>query len=875
MYCVSDNSFNREYSDNSISGEYGDNLCQVDGNVSVKSFDESEDDEHGRTKYESEPESSSDDDGEDEFEDENEDENEDNGDNDESEASNIPVMVGNRSAPPYQSIREPIRKTIRRSNSLVEALSAPRSTLYNVWSAWAKWNNIAEDIENRETDVCFLTEVWEKAESKKHQKAAESMLEMKGIKYVSTPRPGVRRGGGTALACSERLFHMTKLNISIPSPLEACFALLKPKNPTGKINKFICCSFYLPPKSRYFNKLAEFLVTTLGLLRTEHPGCRVLMAGDKNDMKMGLISSLDPTLKQLVQKNTTKNKTKVLDVFYTDCADLLQEPEIVPQMKVDEGKVGKDSDHYGVQVLPRTNLAPQGPTRRERITVQRFPESRLEAFGYTELAQEDWSRLKDSRTTTTMVDEFEAVSERMINQAFPKKEILVGPDDLPYYTEELRQLKRRKIRAYTKYGQKSTQYNGLQNQYQEKLKVEAMKYTKKVENEVMEGKRGSAYSAIRKLGNRPGEEWRKPEFTLPSFVEENLSPSQAADRLAEHFSAVSQTCDPLNESLFHPALKQALENGRKCGNKPIISQHDVYRKILKATKPNSSVQGDVPRQLIMKYPYQYALPASLIFNKIIQDGDWPRQWVHEKSIAISKMKATLPRDEDDLRSLSKTAFFSKCCESMLGDFILPIVDQYLDPGQCGGLKKTSTNHYLVKLLDFAQRTLDKNTPHCAVLCTEDISKPYNLGSHTLVIEDLFSMHVPGWILLVVCSYLRGRSMTLKYQGQESANRPLPGGFGAGTWLGGLLFIIKFNGACLRPPIPRPITGNQGQQFKFVDDATQIVSVNLKRSLVMDPVDRPRPLNFHERTQMILDETEDVLQSELNKIAGSQKRTNWS
>ena len=256
---------------------------------------------------------------EEEFIDENEDEmeqsEEDNDDADKEEHLTIPVMVGNRPPPTYTNTREPTRKTIKRSNTLIEALSAPRMSLYNVRSAWSKWSNIADDMEMRETDVCFLVEVWGKSENKRHQIAIESIFEMKGIKYISTPRPGNRRGGGTALACSEHLFHITNLNIHIPSPLEACFALLKPKTPTSKTNKFICCSLYLPPKSKFFNKLAEFLVTTIGRLRTEHPGCRVVVAGDRNDMKVGLLPSLDPTLKQVVKGFTNKNNTKVLDVI--------------------------------------------------------------------------------------------------------------------------------------------------------------------------------------------------------------------------------------------------------------------------------------------------------------------------------------------------------------------------------------------------------------------------------------------------------------------------------------------------------------------------------------------------------------------------------
>ena len=81
----------------------------------------------------------------------------------------------------------------------------------------------------------------------------------------------------------------------------------------------------------------------------------------------------------------------------------------------------------------------------------------------------------------------------------------------------------------------------------------------------------------------------------------------------------------------------------------------------------------------------------------------------------------------------------------------------------------------------------------------------------------------------------------------------------------MLFIIKFNGACLRPPVPRPITGNKGMQLKFVDDSTQAASVNLKKSLEPDLTVRPRPLKYNERTQMKTKDEENVLQLELEKF----------
>ena len=305
-------------------------------------------------------------------------------------------------------------------------------------SVWSKLGNIATDMEMRSTDLSFLTEVWQRTENKRHQNAIEELLELKGIKYVSTPHPGARRGGGTALACCEERFQMTKLNIAIPRPLEACFALLKPKNPTGKTSKFICCCFYSPPSSPHRNKLAEFIVATVGRLRGEHPGSRVFLAGDRNDLKIEVFTSLDPTL---------------------------QQPVILPPMQVDTGKEGKDSDHKGVECLPRTTLAPAGGQVREKILVRRFPESKIIDFGFT-LVDQDWEGLKDSMESTELVDTFVQMSSNLVDKAFPQKEILVGPDDKPYFTEELLLLKRRRQRAYRLYGRRSIKYLQLEKRLQ-------------------------------------------------------------------------------------------------------------------------------------------------------------------------------------------------------------------------------------------------------------------------------------------------------------------------------------------------------------------------------------------------------------------------
>ena len=93
------------------------------------------------------------------------------------------------------------------------------------------------------------------------------------------------------------------------------------------------------------------------------------------------------------------------------------------------------------------------------------------------------------------------------------------------------------MRVYEREG-KSRKYLELKKLFNVELKKEAEKYKNRVIDEVKVGKRGSAYSAIRKLGEGPDDKGKK--VLIADFVDKNLSDRECAERLANHFSAISQ-----------------------------------------------------------------------------------------------------------------------------------------------------------------------------------------------------------------------------------------------------------------------------------------------------------------------------------------------
>ena len=71
----------------------------------------------------------------------------------------------------------------------------------------------------REISVALCSEVWEKANCKKQQFEIEKMLQMEGLKYISTPRT-TKRGGGAAIVVNTEKFSLEKLEVNIPHKLE-------------------------------------------------------------------------------------------------------------------------------------------------------------------------------------------------------------------------------------------------------------------------------------------------------------------------------------------------------------------------------------------------------------------------------------------------------------------------------------------------------------------------------------------------------------------------------------------------------------------------------------------------------------------------------
>ena len=402
-------------------------------------------------------------------------------------------------------------------------------------SIWGKLANFAEDVHERSGEIIFLCEVWGKSENRKHQRKIEELLEMKQISYISTPRPGAKRGGGAAIAFSSDRFSVAKLNIHIPKPLEVVWALLRPNIPTGDIRKIILCSFYSPPNSRKNRQLVDHISMTYNSLKIQHPNAAILLSGDKNELDEKHILALNPNFRQVVTKNT--RNTKILTILVTDLHGYYHVPQVIPPVPVDVPGQGVPSDHCGVLAVPLTTENSQRIADLRKVNVRPLPDSLICKFGNI-LVTEDWAFLSPEMSPTELVTNFQNHTSNVVTKIFPEKTVKISNYDKPYFTEELRAIRRQRQRLYRKSG-RSQKYLEIKDKFEQKLKIEAGKYHQKILAEVSEGKKNNSYRALRKLESGVNIK-KNSNFSLPTHVEENLSSLQSAERLADYFSIISQ-----------------------------------------------------------------------------------------------------------------------------------------------------------------------------------------------------------------------------------------------------------------------------------------------------------------------------------------------
>ena len=558
--------------------------------------------------------------------------------------------------------------------------------------------------------------------------------------------------------------------------------------------------------------------------------------------------------------------------FLTNVAEFYEIPKIIPAVLPDNPDKASPSDHSTVLATPISSFMSNSMVNTYFTKLVRpQPQSKVDDFGKW-IVQYNWPDFEIEATPNDLVAKFEEIMKHNLDKFLPEKSIKLSLKDKPYINSEIKTLDRKVKREYRKHG-KSEKYIQLKSVYNSKLKKATSNFlTKNVAN-LRESKPGKAFAVLKKMGAEPGDQLEDGSFTLIEHLESKLKDKESADKIANHFASISQEYSPLDMTKLPKHVKERLDiTSESYGRRPNLLEHEVYQKLCKSKKSSARIPGDLPRNLAKEFAPELAKPLTEIFNRIIESGLWPDQWKIEYGIPLQKVKN--PVNEDDLRIISLTSFYSKILEKFVIEWILEHIGQKIDMYQFGGQKGNGVAHYLIEFVNFILYNQDLRNSHPSIAVFVDFSKAFNRQDHNTLITLLCDLGIPGWLLSIIIGFLKDRNLILSYKNETSEKLALPGGGPQGTILGMFLFLILINEAgfkniardigILATSSYRKRKPKKELHAKFVDDLTVIESINPKNCLIenSNPI---RPMQYRERTGHVLDVDSLNLQQTLNDL----------
>ena len=350
-----------------------------------------------------------------------------------------------------------------------------------------------------------------------------------------------------------------------------------------------------------------------------------------------------------------------------------------------------------------------------------------------------------------------------------------------------------KKREYEKDGC-SKKFKDLKKKVTNRIKKEAEKAIDKL----LENAEEQDMKWFKEASARPGED-SSTTFSLPSHVDANFTPKESAEAIAEYFSKISQEYTSIEEDKSARWMDvQKMMQQTSCSH-PVIFEHEIFEN-MKAAKKTDSVPGDVPAAILKEFLPKFSSPVTAIIREAIETHTWPTIYIKEYHITINKVPS--PKSEDDVRGIGLTSRVSKQLERVVLKWIWPYLKSQIDLDQMGGVPGGSVEHYIIKMLKFILSSMDGN-PDIAVLSVPvDYQKAFNRMLHSDILCNLSALNVSTCAVKLIQSYLTGRSMCVRYMGEESSFKRCSGGGPQGGLLTGLLFVVQVNKAG-RPCSPFP------------------------------------------------------------------------
>ena len=222
------------------------------------------------------------------------------------------------------------------------------------------------------------------------------------------------------------------------------------------------------------------------------------------------------------------------------------------------------------------------PRCKKTVTTRPLPQSGINDFG-KDITLHNWNEVLQVSEIDLKVHNFHTTLRSKLDQFFPEKIVRISTLDKKWMNPSLKALHRQVQREFFK-NRQSKKWKKLKSKFKRKKRKAVKSFYSKFVNDLKVSDPGSWYKMAKRIG--AVDQMNSQDISLEQL--EGLSNKESAEKIAQHFAAVSNEYLPLNRNdlpCYLPAEKP-----------PQVEECFVYEKINKLKNTRSTFNIDIPNK---------------------------------------------------------------------------------------------------------------------------------------------------------------------------------------------------------------------------------------------------------------------------------------
>lgn len=599
--------------------------------------------------------------------------------------------------------------------------------------------------------------------------------------------------GGGVLVASLKKFQIVHQSLWETGIEDIWITLISDKHNVPNLNICIC---YLPPDIN-ISKRDEFYVNCQKIMLHERPADNFLIIGDFNTpeftMKPALDSVADKHCRKLLLLNefmalcslkqhnyVTNDKGRLLDLVLSNL-DAITVADTCPLSKVDK-------HHPALDIEVKIDYKLKGLNKCARETLL-FSKCNLQLIK-ADLESIPWHDILSTIDIDTCTDIFYKKLFEIIYKHTPTK--ISKPHTYPiWYSKSLikcNEEKRKYHKLYKKYN------NPRDYDTFSLLRTRCHKMATECYNRYLSSTEDSIGKNIklfwRFVNNKKGK-----QTSIPCVMSMGDSTASGGQSICDLFSVYFGSVFELNNNanLLSSPINYMNSNMSDSAWTNVLSsvsftEKDIIHKIRQLDGGKGAGPDLLPPSFIKSCAKELSIPLSIIFNKSLCSGIFPKRW---KIAHITPILKSGDRSRcENYRPISILCCFAKLFESLVYACLYNHVKPIISDKQHGFVKNRSTVTNLLEYKNFLCRGFASSGQIDAIYT--DFSKAFDKVNHTILCKKLAFYGIRGNLLRWISSYLSNRSQLVALKGYLSLPVSVSSGVPQGSHLGPLFFVLFIN-----------------------------------------------------------------------------------